>query len=92
MEKFDAKERVAEDLLFFIESTFPADLIANDVVVNDLSFKSSGEELESKILDLADVVSTAGLTFDNFRETVISCGLFNSDLQTLESIVMKHKT
>jgi hypothetical protein len=91
LEKFDAKERMAEDLLFFIENTFPADLIANDVVVNDLSFKSSGEELESKILDLADVVSTAGLTFDNFRETVISCGLFNSDLQTLESIVMKHK-
>ncbi len=91
LEKFDAKERVAEDLLFFIENTFPADLIANDVVVNDLSFKSSGEELESKILDLADVVSAAGLTFENFRETVISCGLFNSDLQTLELIVMKHK-
>lgn len=91
LEKFDAKERVAEDLLFFIENTFPADLIANDVVVNDLSFKSSGEELESKILDLADVVSTAGLTFENFRETVLSCGLFNSDLQTLESIVTKHK-
>ncbi len=91
LEKFDTKEGIAEDLLFFIENTFPADLIANDVVVNDISFKSSGDELESKILDLAEVVSTAGLTYENFRETVFSCGLFNSDLETLDSIVMKHK-
>ncbi len=91
LEKFDTKERVAEDLLFFIENTFPADLIANDVVVNDISFKSSGDELDNKLLDLAEVVSAAGLTFENFRETVFSCGLFNSDLQTLESLVTKHK-
>jgi hypothetical protein len=91
LEKFDTKESVAEDLLFFIENTFPADLIANDVVVNDISFKSSGDELDNKLLDLAEVVSAAGLTFENFRETVLSCGLFNSDLHTLESIVSKHK-
>jgi len=91
LEKFDTQESIAEDLLFFIENTFPADLIANDVVVNDISFKSSVDELGNKILDLAEVVSTAGLSYENFRETVFSCGLFNSDLQTLEKIVMKHK-
>jgi hypothetical protein len=91
LEKFDSKESNAEDLLFFIESTFPADLIANDVVVNETSFKTIGDELEAKISELADVVSSAGTSFKNFQETILSCGLFNADANQLELILEKNK-
>jgi hypothetical protein len=91
LEKFDTKEGYAEDLLFFIESTFPADLIANDVVVNEISFKSMGNELEVKITELADVVATSGSTYKNFKDTILGCGLFNADVVVLESILNKNK-
>lgn len=91
LEKFNTKESVAEELLFFIERTFPADLIANDVVVNEVSFRSSGDELEEKISELAEVLSEADFSFDNFKETVFSCGLFNSDIPSLDSLVKKYK-
>jgi len=91
LEKFESKESFAEDLLFFIESTFPADLIANDVVVNETSFKSIGDDLEVKITELADVVSSAGTNFKNFQETILSCGLFNADTKQLEFILEKNK-
>ena len=91
LEKFDTKEGYAEDLLFFIESTFPADLIANDVVVNEASFKSVGDELEVKITELADIVASSGATFKNFQDTILGCGLFNADVVVLESILNKNK-
>ena len=91
LEKFDTNEVIAEDLLFFIESTFPADLIANDVVVNETSFKSVGSELDIKITELADVVATSGSTFKNFQDTILGCGLFNTDVGILEEILNKNK-
>lgn len=91
LEKFDTKEVIAEDLLFFIESTFPADLIANDVVVNEASFKSVGSELDIKITELADVVAASGSTFKNFQDTILGCGLFNADVGILEEILNKNK-
>ncbi len=91
LEKFDTKESVAEELLFFIERTFPADLIANDVVVNEVSFRSSGDELEEKISELAEVLSDAEFSFEDFKETVLSCGLFNSDINSLGFLVNKFK-
>lgn len=91
LEKFDTKEAFAEDLLFFIESTFPADLIANDVVVNETSFKSAGNELEEKITELADVVASSGSTYKNFQDTILGCGLFNTDVAILEAILNKNK-
>jgi hypothetical protein len=91
LEKFDTKEAFAEDLLFFIESTFPADLIANDVVVNEASFKTTKDDLEVKITELADVVFSAGINFKNFQETILSCGLFNADADQLEEILEKCK-
>jgi hypothetical protein len=91
LEKFGNNERTAEELLFFIENTFPADLIANDVVVNENSFKSSGNELEEKITELADAVASSGSTYMNFKDTILGCGLFNADLSMLENILIKNK-
>jgi hypothetical protein len=91
LEKFDTKEGFAEDLLYFIESTFPADLIANDVVVNEVSFKSAGDELDTKITELADIVASSGATFKNFQDTILGCGLFNADVKVLETILNKNK-
>lgn len=91
LEKFDTKESFAEDLLFFIESTFPADLVANDVVVNEVSFKSAGDDLETKITELADIVASSGATFKNFQDTILGCGLFNADITILETILYKNK-
>jgi len=91
LEKFETKEAIAEDLLFFIESTFPADLIANDVIVNETSFKTVKDELDIKITELAEVVSSAGINFKNFQETILSCGLFNADANQLELILEKNR-
>jgi hypothetical protein len=91
LEKFETKEAIAEDLLFFIESTFPADLIANDVIVNETSFKTVKDELEIKITELAEVVSSAGINYKNFQETILSCGLFNADTNQLEEILEKNR-
>ena len=88
---FGAKSELAEDLLYFIETTFPTDLIANDIITNDVSLDQTKEEVELKISSLADIVATAGQPFDIFKKTIFSCGLFGSNLDALDSIVDKNK-
>jgi hypothetical protein len=88
---FGAKSELAEDLLYFIETTFPTDLIANDIITNDVSLDQTKEEVELKISSLADIVASAGQPFDIFKKTIFSCGLFGSNLDALDSIVDKNK-
>lgn len=88
---FGSKAELAEDLLFFIESTFPTDLIANDLITNDVSLDQTPDEVVNKISSLADIVSAAGQPFEIFKKTIFSCGLFGSDLAALGYIVDKNK-
>lgn len=88
---FGSKAELAEDLLFFIESTFPTDLIANDLITNDTCLQEKNETLALKISELADIVSAAGQPFEIFKKTIFGCGLFGSDLDALDAIVNKTK-
>lgn len=89
--EFGVKENIAEDLIVFIENTFPTDLIANDIVTNDVTLIPSNLELELKIGLLADVVSNAEQSFEIFKSTILSCGLFNINPLELDSILNKNK-
>lgn len=88
---FGPKGDLAEDFLYFIESTFPTDLIANDIVTNDVSLDQTREDIVIRINSLADIVSAAGQPFDIFKKTIFSCGLFGLNLDELDSIVEKNK-
>jgi hypothetical protein len=88
---FESKAGLADDLLYFIESTFPTDLIANDIITNDVSLDKPKEEIAIKISSLADIVSAAGQPFEIFKKTIFSCGLFGSNLEELNLIVDQNK-
>lgn len=88
---FESKAGLADDLLYFIESTFPTDLIANDIITNDVSLDQPKEEIAIKISSLADIVSAAGQPFEIFKKTIFSCGLFGSNLEELNLIVDQNK-
>lgn len=91
LSEFGAKENIAEDLIVFIENTFPTDLIANDIVTNDVTLIPSSLEIELKIGLLADVVSNAEQSFEIFKSTILSCGLFNINPLQLDSILNNNK-
>ena len=61
------------------------------MIVNEASFKTVKDELEIKITELAEVVSSAGINFKSFQETILSCGLFNADANQLDLILEKNR-
>lgn len=85
------QSEILEDFLYFLESTFPADLIANDLIADGTKFVATGDDLDKKIAELADVVSATDLTFSVFRDTVFGCGLFSQDEKNLDKLVNKNK-
>ena len=91
IEVFDSKEYLIDEFLFFIENTFPADLISNDVVSNENKFHHPTDQIESKVEHLADIVSSSGLEFKVFEQTILNCGLFGANLNDLKILVNKYK-
>jgi hypothetical protein len=88
---FEGKEEIVDDLLIFIENTFPVDLISNDVIAGDGAINKSSEEIQSQISELAEIVSNAGLSFDIFRATVLGCGLYKLNPADLDALINPHK-
>ncbi|QWE11176.1 ATP-binding protein [Polynucleobacter sp. es-EL-1] len=91
LESFDGKDELVDDLLVFIENTFPVDLISNDVVAGDGSIPRSIQETESQISELAEIVSEAGLSFDMFKATVMGCGLYKLNPKELDDLINHYK-
>lgn len=91
LESFDGKEELIDDLLIFIENTFPVDLISNDVVAGDGNIPRSPQETESQISELAEIVSQAGLSFDIFKATVIGCGLYKLNPKELDDLINHYR-
>lgn len=91
LESFDGKDGLVDDLLVFIENTFPVDLISNDVVAGDGNIPRSLQETESQISELADIVSQAGLSFEMFKATVMGCGLYKLNPKELDDLINHYK-
>ena len=92
LDNFDGKESLLDDLLVFIENTFPVDLVSNDVVAGDGVIARSSAETESQISELAEIVSQAGLSFEVFKSTIMGCGIYKLNPSELDSLVNQYKT
>ena len=53
LSKFEEHIDLAEYLLDYIESTFPADLVANDIAISNATFTRESEDSYLKLLELA---------------------------------------
>ena len=84
-------DRLIDELLFFIENTFPADLISNDLISNDYKFNHPEDLIDSKIENLASIAASSEVDFKIFEQTILSCGLFGGNLSELKILVLKYK-
>jgi hypothetical protein len=75
------------DLLVFIENTLPVDFISNDLVAGEGLVSRSNQEITDQISELSEIVSTAGLSYEVFKETIIGCGMYKLNPNELDNIV-----
>lgn len=86
------KAEELEDVFCFIESTFPADLISNDLMVDEVRFIPEKNDLDRKIAELADIVSIRGLSYQVFKDTVLNSGLFSHDVEAIENCIKNNQS
>jgi hypothetical protein len=90
LDQFGENADLAESLLEFIESTFPADLVMNDLAISTARF-SRGDDNDAykNLLDLANQMNTAGINFEVFKNSVIDSRIYGLDQEILEKYLKK---
>ena len=76
LSKFEEHIDLAEYLLDYIESTFPADLVANDIAISNATFTRESEDSYLKLLELATNICSSGIRFDVFKKSMIDSHAF----------------
>ncbi len=91
LHEFEDKDSLVEDLLVFIQNTLPVDFISNDLVAGDGVVHKTEQEIVDQISELSEIVSSAGLGFEVFKETIIGCGMYKLNPHDLELLIDKFK-
>ncbi len=89
LDKFEEHSELAEFLLDYIESTFPADLVANDIAISNTSFARKADDTYEKLLELAENICSSGIRFEVFKNSIIDSHAFGLDASTLTSYLEK---
>jgi hypothetical protein len=76
LSKFEEHIDLAKYLLDYVESTFPADLVANDIAISNTTFSRDSEDIYLKLLDLATNICSSGIRFDVFKKSMIDSYAF----------------
>ena len=90
LDKFGENADLAESLLDFIESTFPADLVKNDLAISNAKFSSADEDSTfQNLLALAKKITSASIEFSIFKKSVIDSHIYGLDQDVLEKYLEK---
>jgi len=90
LDQFGEDADLAESLLEFIESTFPADLVKNDLAISTAKFiREDDEETYKNLLDLASQMKVAGINFEVFKNSVVDSRIYGLDQEILEKYLEK---
>jgi hypothetical protein len=90
LDQFGENANLAESLLEFIESTFPADLVKNDLAISTAKFsREDDEEAYKNLLDLASQMNAAGINFDVFKNSVVDSHIYGLDQEIVEKYLEK---
>jgi len=90
LDQFGDNADLAESLLEFIESTFPADLVKNDLAIANTKFnREDNEDAFNNLLELAQQMTSAGINFDVFKNSVIDSHIYGLEQDVLEKYLEK---
>ena len=90
LDQFGENADLAESLLEFIESTFPADLVKNDLAIATAKFsREDDEEVYKNLLDLASQMKGAGINFEVFKNSVVDSYIYGLDQEVLKKYLEK---
>ncbi len=90
LDKFGDNADLAESLLDFVESTFPADLVKNDLAISNAKFISEGDEgTYENLLLLAKKMTKASIDFSVFKKSVSDSNIYGLDQDILEKYLEK---
>ena len=89
LDKFDAQADLAEYLLEYVESTFPADLVANDIAIANATFVKDSDQIFEKLFDLANNICSSGIRFEIFKKSIIDSHAYGLDSDVLSKHLEK---